>query len=200
MPCESRRPVMGQRARSVALLLCTQTHILPVKGWGCEWWCGQWACPGDFCNDCGEDRCAWTDTASGSPPGHVSANFEAPWKRQAPKLWQTGEEVPACGRSGDVRTCAPETYASAHPVPFDVTSAGHEFTPFHLGTNFPLYTPWEMAHESLAPTLAAAGILVWRWPGGAATNFWCPTGPNENWVCEGVTQTRRRACHKSGRV
>ena len=38
-----------------------------------------------------------------------------------------------------------------HPIAFNADNAGDEFSPFYLGTNLPLYTPHEMANESLAP-------------------------------------------------
>jgi hypothetical protein len=56
-----------------------------------------------------------------------------------------------------------------------------QFTTYHLGTNWPVYNPAGPSEEDLAPTLAAAGILVWRWPGGAASNFWCPSFKGEKW-------------------
>ena len=162
----------ARRASSVALLwFCAR--IVPVASWGCEWWCGNWACPGDFCSDCDADRCRcallWRisnpdhnpklqqrsapvrrlslgkspyarhplvgdDQASGSPPGHVAANFEPPFKRTAPLLVETGQPMPNGLPDG-----APETGStSRHPITFDHNAAGHLFTPFHLGTNFPL--------------------------------------------------------------
>eukprot|EP00966_Prymnesium_polylepis_P290027 6699564-Prymnesium_polylepis.1 len=161
-----RRPCSLRPSAALCLLACST-----VAGEGCEHWCGQWACPGDFCNDCPFEQCDWQDTAEGTPEGATPAgNFRSPHFRLAPVYTEAGDRVDGSGTTDNV-----------HPVMFDANQGGRPFTPFHLGTNMPHYTPWETANESLAPTLAKAGIVAWRWPGGAATNFWCPTFPGDPW-------------------
>eukprot|EP00966_Prymnesium_polylepis_P134509 3108819-Prymnesium_polylepis.1 len=163
---------MPAAARRVVRLAAALSLVAAVASEGCQAWCGQWACPGDYCDGCWDFPCKWTDTATGVPDGAAPAGkFEAPFLRSAPAYSEAGAPM------YDVEI----TQDGGHAVTFDAAHEGHRFTPFHLGTNMPLYTRSEIANESLAPALAAAGMRVWRWPGGASANFWCPSFPNSKW-------------------
>ena len=52
-------------------------------------------------------------------------------------------------------------------VAVDADASGFPVTPFHLATNLPLFMPKADQISHVLPKLAAAGIVVWRWPGGA---------------------------------
>ena len=146
--------------------------VVSGDGGECESFCGSWACPFDYCSGCDFEQCDHSDLDSGTPSFSKIADFttedEAP--RVAPPFVKTGLPLPDAPNS--------QLEVKLH---FDLEARGHDFTTYHIGTNIPLYAPNEEGKKSLGPALAAAGVRVWRWPGGAATNFWCPSFDNETW-------------------
>ena len=52
-----------------------------------------------------------------------------------------------------------------------------------IGTNVPSFNPWYLLKKESVPLLRAAGIKLWRWPGGSVGNNWCPTtkSSGESW-------------------
>ena len=166
-----RHPVMHAAVPTAGKLrLLLLSAALPAACGECWDFCGAWACPWDFCHSCEWERCDHLDLESGTPEGHAIASFlthdVAP--REAPELLRTGAPLPTA--SGE-----------EVEVPFSTAASGHIFSSYHLGTNFPMYSPHREAGKTLAPALAEAGIRVWRWPGGAASNFWCPTFEGDEW-------------------
>lgn len=152
---------------------------------------------------------------SGTPEGHPLATFTNDRTRSPPGVVMSPKRLPgsALAEAWQAERDGAVSSAPALQVPFDVAAEGHTFTPYHLGTNMPLYAPYAKAglkppvnsrcavvktpfhtalrvvlrrsffevYDTHAPVLAAAGIRVWRWPGGAASNFWCPSYDGEEW-------------------
>lgn len=58
------------------------------------------------------------------------------------------------------------------------------FTPFHMATNVPAFMMKRQAVWQSLPRLAEAGSLVWRWPGGAIADAWCPTTSEDTYEDE----------------
>ena len=148
------------------LLIC----IVAVDG--CAWYCGQWTCPWGDCHDCwggctdasrvvhGQTKLA--NQKHGTPKGYKRAQFvdNEKSKRSPPTLDLSGLEYSSLA--------APKG-ANILSVVTDVQPKGMSpprFTMFHLGTNWPIYSPAKASKDELAPVLLAAGIRVWRWPGG----------------------------------
>eukprot|EP00316_Scyphosphaera_apsteinii_P000899 CAMPEP_0119345090 /NCGR_PEP_ID=MMETSP1333-20130426/107305_1 /TAXON_ID=418940 /ORGANISM="Scyphosphaera apsteinii, Strain RCC1455" /LENGTH=537 /DNA_ID=CAMNT_0007357543 /DNA_START=37 /DNA_END=1647 /DNA_ORIENTATION=+ len=66
-------------------------------------------------------------------------------------------------------------------VNVNTNANGKMFTSNFLGTNIPLYSPWDKLKDEVLPLLYAAGIKLWRWPGGSIGNAWCATFAGEQW-------------------
>ena len=66
-------------------------------------------------------------------------------------------------------------------VGLDATADGQPVTPFHMATNLPLFMPKADQTALVIPKLAAAGVVVWRWPGGAIGDAWCPTTSSDSY-------------------
>jgi hypothetical protein len=139
----------------------------------CDWYCGQWTCPWGACHDCwggctdasrefhGQTKLA--DQKHGTPKGYKRAHFHDKVDRVTPQLDLTGPPYPHMNYSESDRL----------NLQLDRQPAGMKpplFTSYHLGTNWPVYSPAFESKEDLAPILAAAGINVWRWPGGAVSS------------------------------
>ena len=139
----------------------------------CEAFCGNWTCPYDYCHECEATKCGHTSRSSeaisgqqfgGTPDGYTRATFVDKKVREAPALDLLGAEYPSFAAHQHVSNVATITMGTR----------SHTFSAFHLGTNWPMYSPKESVDDA-APVLAAAGVRFWRWPGGAVSNFWCPT-------------------------
>ena len=140
----------------------------------CDWFCGRWACPWDNCRGCEDTHCRQTSRShhatsphglqlGGTPSGFQRAAFKDKNTRVAPAIDVSGPKYPTF-------SAAQITEASQHVADITMTASEHDFTAFHLGTNLPIQSP-NTSKLDLAPVLAAAGIRVWRWPGGAQSNI-----------------------------
>lgn len=133
----------------------------------CREWCGKWACPWDFCHDC-QDRCSRRhDLKAGTPARHPLGNFTSSLHpHHPPPIMLTGERLPRLDdpRWHPERDGRPE-HAVQHAVYFDLKKArAPRFSAYHLGTNIPMYSPFQEMSKTQIPVLLAAGIRVWRWP------------------------------------
>ena len=85
-------------------------------------------------------------------------------------------------------TSQPWPQISTSGAPMEVAVDAHDraterpFTPFHLAVNLPLFLRDTTVASVIVPKLVAAGMTVWRWPGGAAGDTWCPTVSTDAYV------------------
>lgn len=150
----------------------------------CRSWCGKWACPFDECADCPDvqQKCKHPDMASGTPAKAKLSNFHAQRERHPPPVFMTGMRLPKPSHHGWDANTDGMPNGEAVKVSFDAgTSDYHNFTEFHLGTNLPMYSPYNESINSQIPAIAAAGMRVWRWPVNY-TDLICPsmTGHTSN--------------------
>ena len=137
---------------AVALLL-----LATPAASNCWDYCGHWACPTDWCFGCPEDRCdrmgaSRKKLASGTPAGRPAFDvFSEGRRRVPPPMSQAGTRFPVAepwfGNGPDVRK-------PTLPVQFntsgDQNMKRHTFSSFLLGTNFPLYSPFDESKRSQA--------------------------------------------------
>ena len=86
---------------------------------------------------------------------------------------------------------APEPLPGGRRSPIlhvDWTRRGWPMTPFHLATNLPLFMRKSDQVTHVIPKLASAGVVVWRWPGGAIGDAWCPTTSKDSYPDECFTR------------